>query len=394
METSLMETMGSESKQSFIGSFLQPPDRMFVPTFGQSKSKKGTATAGDMLPAPNNQALMSALKTLQEKIRRLELERSQAEDNLSCLSIEAAQYKKTLQHETNAKDLAHEELIQQKKDVSVQLSAAQSHCSLLEKQLDYMRKMVFNAELEKNMVLEQQTQLQKEKDQKHMELHAKLEKLEVLEKECFRLLTTQRTAEDKIKILEEKLREEEHQRKLIQDKAAQLQTGLEINRILTSSVSSQNEPKKKSRKKKTAKHQLWQQEEEEQGQRQSNQSTSLRPRLSPGLRLSTAAIPVNVPIPPQFHGALSMDLHPVLCAGPRRSPTPFVTLFMRTSTQLYPGVSHYLSPLGQHLPGDTGIRIFSADCCTDYWHQQVYGLQGPRPVPGGHNQLFTNTSIY
>uniref|UniRef100_A0A8C4WJA6 Centrosomal protein 57kDa-like protein 1 n=1 Tax=Gopherus evgoodei TaxID=1825980 RepID=A0A8C4WJA6_9SAUR len=196
---------------------------------------------------------MSALKTLQEKIRRLELERSQAEDNLSCLSIEAAQYKKTLQLETNVKDIAHEELIQQKKDVSVQLSAAQSRCSLLEKQLDYMRKIVFNAELEKNMVLEQQTPLQKEKDQNHMELHAKLEKLEILEKECFRLSNTQRTAEDKIKQLEEKLREEEHQRKLIQDKAAQLQTGLEINRMLTSSVSSQNEPTKKSRKKKIAK---------------------------------------------------------------------------------------------------------------------------------------------
>uniref|UniRef100_A0A8C0H7K5 Centrosomal protein 57kDa-like protein 1 n=1 Tax=Chelonoidis abingdonii TaxID=106734 RepID=A0A8C0H7K5_CHEAB len=214
----LLQTMGSESKQSFIGSFLQPPDRMFVPTFGQSKSKKVTATTDDMLPASNSQAL----KTLQEKICRLELERSQAEDNLSYLSVEAAQYKKTLQHETNVKDIEHEELIQQKKDVSVQLSAAQSRCSLLEKQLDYMRKIVFNAELEKNMVLEQQTPLQKEKDQNHMQLHAKLEKLEILEKECFRLSTTQRTAEDKIKQLEEKLREEEHQRKLIQDKAAQV----------------------------------------------------------------------------------------------------------------------------------------------------------------------------
>uniref|UniRef100_A0A8C8S6K9 Centrosomal protein 57kDa-like protein 1 n=1 Tax=Pelusios castaneus TaxID=367368 RepID=A0A8C8S6K9_9SAUR len=245
--------MGSESKQSFIGSFLQPPDRMFAPTFGQNKSKKLTATACDVPPAPNNQALMSALKTLQEKIHRLELERSQAEDNLSCLSVEAAQYKKALQHETNEKAIAHEELLQQKKDVSAQLSAAQSRCSLLEKQLDYMKKMVFNAELEKKMILEQQTQLQKEKDQNQMELHAKLEKLEALEKECFRLSTTQRTAEDKMKQLEEKLCEEEHQRKLIQDKAAQLQTGLEINRILMSSVSPQNEPKKKNRKKKTAK---------------------------------------------------------------------------------------------------------------------------------------------
>ncbi|XP_074846869.1 centrosomal protein CEP57L1 isoform X2 [Carettochelys insculpta] len=245
--------MGSESKQSLIGSFLQPPDRMFAPTFGHSKLKKVTANAGDVLPAPNNQALMSAIKTLQEKIHQLELERSQAEDNLSCLSVEAAQYKKALQQETNEKNLAHEELIQQKKDVSVQLSAAQSRCSLLEKQLDYMKKMVFSAELEKSVVLEQQTQLQKEKDQNQMALHAKLEKLEVLEKECLRLSNTHKTAEDKIKQLEAKLHEEEHQRKLIQDKAAQLETGFEINRILMSSVSPQNEPKKRNRKKKATK---------------------------------------------------------------------------------------------------------------------------------------------
>lgn len=43
-------------------------------------------------------------------------------------------------------------------DVSAQLRAAQSRCSLLEKQLDYMRKMVLKAELEKKLVLEQQVQ--------------------------------------------------------------------------------------------------------------------------------------------------------------------------------------------------------------------------------------------
>lgn len=41
-------------------------------------------------------------------------------------------------------------------DVSVPLRAAQSRCSLLEKQLDYMRKMVLKAEMEKKLVLEQQ----------------------------------------------------------------------------------------------------------------------------------------------------------------------------------------------------------------------------------------------
>ncbi|KAM5325054.1 centrosomal protein CEP57L1 isoform 2-T15 [Glossophaga mutica] len=111
--------------------------------------------------------------------------------------------------------------------------------------------MVLNVEREKNMILEQQAQLQREKEQDQMKLQAKLEKLNVLEKECFKLTTTQKTAEDKIKHLEEKLKEEEHQRKLFQDKASELQTGLEVSRILMSSVSNpkQSKEKKKSSKK-------------------------------------------------------------------------------------------------------------------------------------------------
>ncbi|XP_075354623.1 centrosomal protein CEP57L1 isoform X1 [Mycteria americana] len=243
--------MDSESKNSFIGSFLQPPDKMLPAAFAYIESKK-LAAVGDRPSIPNNQAVMAALKTLQEKIRRLELEKSQAEDNLCSLSIAAAQYKKALEHESYKKDTAHQELMQQRKDISVQLNAAQSRCSLLEKQLDYMRKMVSSAELEKKMFLEQ-AQLQKEEDQNRLELHAKLEKLEMLEKECLKLTATQRIAEDKIKHLEEKFCKEEHQRKLIQDKTAQLQTGFEINRILMSSVTSQNEPKKENGKNKKTK---------------------------------------------------------------------------------------------------------------------------------------------
>ncbi|KAK4824334.1 hypothetical protein QYF61_013669, partial [Mycteria americana] len=246
-----LQAMDSESKNSFIGSFLQPPDKMLPAAFAYIESKK-LAAVGDRPSIPNNQAVMAALKTLQEKIRRLELEKSQAEDNLCSLSIAAAQYKKALEHESYKKDTAHQELMQQRKDISVQLNAAQSRCSLLEKQLDYMRKMVSSAELEKKMFLEQ-AQLQKEEDQNRLELHAKLEKLEMLEKECLKLTATQRIAEDKIKHLEEKFCKEEHQRKLIQDKTAQLQTGFEINRILMSSVTSQNEPKKENGKNKKTK---------------------------------------------------------------------------------------------------------------------------------------------
>ncbi|XP_074189482.1 centrosomal protein CEP57L1 isoform X5 [Rhinolophus sinicus] len=249
--------MDSELMHSIVGSYLKPPERVCVPSFIQSDESSQNhhsvnfgVTAAKMLPSPNSQALILALKTLQEKIHRLELERTQAEDNLNILSREAAQYKQALEIETNERNLVHQELIKQKKDISIQLSSAQCRCTFLEKQLEYTKRMVLNVEREKNMILEQQAQLQREKEQDHMKLQAKLEKLDVLEKECFKLTTTQKTAEDKIKHLEEKLKEKEHQRKLFQDKASELQTGLEINRILMSSVSN---PKRSREKKKSAK---------------------------------------------------------------------------------------------------------------------------------------------
>nr|XP_060609129.1 centrosomal protein CEP57L1 isoform X2 [Anolis sagrei ordinatus] len=241
--TSADQSFDSASKHSYIGSFLQPPVNI---RSGFELKKKTIPTD---IPAPNNQALVTALRTLQEKIHRLELERSQAEDDLNALSREAAQYKRALQHESNEKDKTHGEMMQERKGVSMQLGAAQTRCSLLEKQLEYMRRMVVSAELEKRQI-----QLQKEKDQDQVELCAKLDKLEILEKECWRLTSTQKTAEEKIKYLEQKLQEEQHQRKLIQDKAAQLQTGLEMNRILLSSLSPQKDTKKKSRKKKGVKN--------------------------------------------------------------------------------------------------------------------------------------------
>ncbi|XP_007653015.1 centrosomal protein CEP57L1 isoform X6 [Cricetulus griseus] len=178
-----MWTMNPELSHNVIGSYLNPPERMYFPSFIQNEaSQNGYPVDSEVIPpkmfnSPNNQ------------------------------------------------------------DISIQLSSAQSRCTLLEKQLEYTKRMVLNVEREKAMILEQQAQLQREKEQDQMKLHAKLEKLDVLEKECFRLTTTQQTAEDKIKYLEEKLKEEEHHRKLFQDKACELQTGLEISKILMSTVS-------------------------------------------------------------------------------------------------------------------------------------------------------------
>ncbi|XP_074166244.1 LOW QUALITY PROTEIN: centrosomal protein CEP57L1 [Sminthopsis crassicaudata] len=249
--------MYAEFKHSMIGSYRQPPDKITNPSFAYCGAAPQDQLPKKLQPlsTPNSHALLLALKTLQDKIHQLEFERTQAEENLNTLSQEAAVYKKALQNENNERDLAHQELIKQKrKDISAQLSAAQTRCSILEKQLELTKKMVFNAEQEKIFALEQQ-QLQWEKGQDQMKLNAKLEKLEALEKECIRLTTTQKTAEEKIKYLEQKLTEEEHQRKLIQDSAAQLQTGLEINRILISSVlpSQQTKKKKSTKGKKSSK---------------------------------------------------------------------------------------------------------------------------------------------
>ncbi|XP_027712488.1 centrosomal protein CEP57L1 isoform X1 [Vombatus ursinus] len=251
--------MYAEFKHSAIGSYRKPPDKITNPSFAYHEAAPQDNLPKKLEPVsiPNSHALLLALKTLQDKIHRLELERTQAEDNLNTLSQEAALYKKALQNENNERDLAHQELIKQRKDISAQLSAAQIRCSILEKQLELTKKMVLNAEQEKNFTLEQQ---QWEKGQDQMKLNEKLEKLEVLEKECVRLTTTQKTAEEKIKHLEQKLIEEEHQRKLIEDSAAQLQSGLEINRILMSSAlpSQQNKKKKSAKEKKSSKRGLQQ----------------------------------------------------------------------------------------------------------------------------------------
>ncbi|XP_075058989.1 centrosomal protein CEP57L1 isoform X1 [Mixophyes fleayi] len=244
--------MDSVLKDSYLASFCQPPDTIPINDLLESKklsSRKPSSTlkdqnphSYDVLQAPNSKALVSALKTLQEKISRLQLEKSKAQNRITSLSMETAEQKVVLSNREKTESCQHED-VGQKTDVITQLSAAQDRCSLLEKQLSYMRQMVQNAEMDKKTILEQQTLLQQEN------IQDKLEKLSLLEKECIRLTATQHIAESKIDELEEKLYEEEQQRKLMQDKAVQLETGLEVNRIFLS-ASAQNASQRKVKKKK------------------------------------------------------------------------------------------------------------------------------------------------
>nr|XP_033803953.1 centrosomal protein of 57 kDa isoform X6 [Geotrypetes seraphini] len=148
-------------------------------------------------PESNSRAIFSALKNLQDKIHKLELERIKAEENLQNLSKEASDYKKVIGHQVQDTEGLKTDAARQNRELTSQLLTAKSRGHLLEKQLDYMRKMVQNAENERSVLQRQ----------------------------------------NKIKEVEQKLYEEEHYRKLMQEKAVQLQSGLESNRILLRSLS-------------------------------------------------------------------------------------------------------------------------------------------------------------
>ncbi|KAL7849401.1 hypothetical protein SRHO_G00210240 [Serrasalmus rhombeus] len=197
-------------------------------------------------PESSSGAILSALKNLQEKIRRLELERTLAEQNLQKLSRESSRTQSVLERE---RESSHAER-PKNQDLVSQLAAAEAKCSLLEKQLEYMKRMVRSTESDRTAVLKRQVRVQESSDPSDVRL--KLEKLDTLEQEYQRLTLTQNAAEAKIRELERRLQEEEHQRKLVQDKAAQLQTGLEANRILIESVSPRPHKSSKNKKKKVA----------------------------------------------------------------------------------------------------------------------------------------------
>ncbi|XP_056422248.1 centrosomal protein CEP57L1 isoform X1 [Hyla sarda] len=244
--------MDSLLKDSYLATFCSPPNSVPIADLLESKSsssrklictiKPNSPHSYDILEAPNSTALVSALKTLQEKISRLELEKSTAQNHGTSLPMETAECKKVWfsKEKTDSPQL---EAGRQKSDVISQLNAAEERCSLLEKQLNYMRKMVLHAEVDKNTIMDQQTFLKRDN------IQDKLEKLELLEKECFRLTATQQIAESKIHQLEEKLHAEEQHRKLMHEKVLQLETGPEVNTIL-SSASAENAFQRKVKEKK------------------------------------------------------------------------------------------------------------------------------------------------
>ncbi|XP_072472501.1 centrosomal protein of 57 kDa isoform X7 [Notamacropus eugenii] len=188
---------------------VYPPDKPFLNSDIRRSPQKPTCA----YPESNSRAIFSALKNLQEKIRRLELERIQAEESVKTLSRETSEYKKVLDEQIQERENSRNEESRHNQELTSQLLAAESKCNLLEKQLEYMRDMIKHAKNERTTVLEKQKKMQE---------------------------------------LEAKLREEEKERKRMQEKAAQLQTGIETNRqLFEEKIPSYSTHTRRMKKKKT-----------------------------------------------------------------------------------------------------------------------------------------------
>ncbi|XP_014326150.1 centrosomal protein of 57 kDa-like [Xiphophorus maculatus] len=223
---------------------INAPARHTPQTFTQDSYRP--ASPSKALPESSSAAILSALRNLQEKIRRLEFEKEQAELSLCTLLKDGR-----LQSDSPAQRLLTDEDIERKASeqsncnqvLITHLAAAENRCEKLEGQLEQMKRMLPrtestslpNQEVNSEALTEKPGTGSQQPD--GLSEHAQLEKLEKLEQEYLRLTCTQKNAEMKICALERKINEEEHQRRLILDKANQLQTGMEANRMLLQSVS-------------------------------------------------------------------------------------------------------------------------------------------------------------
>uniref|UniRef100_A0A8C1T979 Centrosomal protein 57kDa-like protein 1 n=1 Tax=Cyprinus carpio TaxID=7962 RepID=A0A8C1T979_CYPCA len=251
--------LDSPSKHSYVGSYYKPPEKLSRPLYMNAEThpldrkSSGVQDISPQLyqtvPDAGSRAVISALKTLQEKMRRLELERVQAERNVQDFSQTVryqagASAQREPDHGTQENRSA-----QRKAELVSKLHSAETRYSLLEKQIDYMRKMVECAARERITHTDKQDSVCRENTHTDPQMQTHLNKLERLEKEYLKLTSTQSIAERKIELLEQKLLEEQHERKLVQEKAEELQRELENNLISLSAVT---QPKSKKKKKEKA----------------------------------------------------------------------------------------------------------------------------------------------
>ncbi|XP_026146590.1 centrosomal protein cep57l1 isoform X1 [Carassius auratus] len=249
--------LDSPSKQSYVGSFYQPPEKLSRPlymntaTHPQERKRSGVQDISPQLyqtvPDAGSRAVIAALKTLQEKIRRLELERVQAERNVQHFS-KTVRYQADASAQREPDHSTQENHSTQRKELVSKLHSTETRCSLLEKQLDYMRKMVEHAERERITHTHRQDSMCRESTHTDPQMQTQLNKLERLEKDYLKLTSTQSIAERKIELLEQKLLKEQHECKIVRETAEELQRELENNLVSLSAVTQPKGKKKKKEK--------------------------------------------------------------------------------------------------------------------------------------------------
>ncbi|XP_028295745.1 centrosomal protein CEP57L1 [Gouania willdenowi] len=253
METNYEQILDSPSKNSYIGSYYQPPDtiqsvsrQLEFPEHPQiiRNPPASRHNTPQHRPSIDSKAVVDALKTLQEKIRKLELERKQAQKSYQQFSVNAQKHQQRTSSHTAS--LTEKDNPTSKEELNSKVQSAVSRCQLLEKQLDYMGKMVEHAKKKEGALMENQVSLQSQHSPSLSQTHC--EKLEKLESECLQLSKTQTVAARKLAILELKLQKEEHERKLVQEKAEELQREFDVSLRLPAPTLEETKKTKKTKK--------------------------------------------------------------------------------------------------------------------------------------------------
>ena len=247
-----MATILSGFDDHTLPSFLECPP---FPSAGETSAKP------KLTPETQSHAVLSALKELQDKIRRLELGKSSAETKIKALATETQKQKERLsitQENVSPKSMTRSQspsyLTSNHKDISFsstfstkendnllssqvenQLKNADTRCKLLEKQLENMRGFVQNAEKERSKALELQLNLEREHGRIAAENHetkSKLLSLKSLQEKYSEMAARKDLSENKVNELEQKLLLEKHQKQLILDKANELEAERKSREII------------------------------------------------------------------------------------------------------------------------------------------------------------------
>ncbi|XP_061667659.1 centrosomal protein CEP57L1 isoform X2 [Syngnathoides biaculeatus] len=241
MEFGIDQLSESPSKNSLTGSYykiLSIPRETVLPP----KDPNPPIDSPGLQPTKqNSQALVDALRTLQ---KRLETEKSYAQYSRDA---------KTQEPVAMATGLPVTEG-DNRSELDNKLQSAESRCKSIERQLDYMRRIVEGTRVDNEAPMNNQIVLQQqEKQPTNPDNQNPQQKLQKLESECLKLSRTQNLSEMKLAVLEQRLLKEEHERKLVQEKAGQLQRELDLNLRLCSPPAVQHTKPQKAPQKATLK---------------------------------------------------------------------------------------------------------------------------------------------